>query len=200
MQVPPDLGAACSALQDTLDTAERLAVAGKLLIRPGLPEIIAVRDWACEQIVAQLAGSPPTPWPGTAQERFTTAVHDRDDEAPEDWELAVLRDSDRGVVAADDANRIVAISRVLAERLGWEVDDLVGRRLVTLMPPRLREAHVAGFSRHLSTGEAHVLGVPLTLPLLAADGTELDGQFMIEHRRPDAGRALYLAWIEVAAG
>lgn len=51
------------ALQDALDAAERLAVIGDLLILPGLPEIIAVRDWACEQVVAQLAGSPPPPGP-----------------------------------------------------------------------------------------------------------------------------------------
>jgi len=200
MLVGAELGAACSALQDTLDTAERLAVQGRLLVRPGLPEIIAVRDWACEQIVAQLAGSPSTPWPGTAQERFVTAVHRRDDPAQDDHELAVLRDSARGVVAADDANRIVAVSRVLAELLGWRSEDLVGRRVVTLIPHRLREAHVAGFSRHLSTGEAHVLGVPLTLPLLTAQGEEVNGQFLIEHRRTDAGRVLYLAWIEVSAG
>jgi len=38
--------------------------------------------------------------------------------------------------------------------------------VVTTIPPRLREAHVAGFSAHLSTGQAHVLGVALRLPAL----------------------------------
>ena len=50
---------------------------GELLIHPGLPEVVAVRDWACEQVTAQLAGTAPAPWPGADQERFTTAVHER---------------------------------------------------------------------------------------------------------------------------
>ncbi|MDP1805519.1 MAG: PAS domain S-box protein, partial [Acidimicrobiales bacterium] len=152
-----------AALQDALDVAEALALEGKLLLRPGLPEIIAVRDWACEQVIAQLSGGPPAPWPGTSHMRFETDVH-----APVvvEWDSPIVTDSDRGVIAADDANRIVAVSGPLARRLGWRPEDLVGRRVVTIVPPALREAHVAGFSRHLSTGEAHVLGVPLDLPVL----------------------------------
>jgi PAS domain S-box-containing protein len=97
-------------------------------------------------------------------------------------------------VAADQANRILAVSRPLADLLGWEADDLVGRRVVTIIPPHLREAHVAGFTRHLTTGEAHVLGVPLRLPVLTADGTELACDYLVE--QVDApGRTVYLAWI-----
>lgn len=102
----------------------------------------------------------------------------------------------RGVVAADQANRIVAISVPLARLLGWDLADLIGRRVVALIPPQLREAHVAGFSRHLSTGEAHVLGVPLTLPVLHADGTQIPCTFMVEQAAAGPGRSMYLAWIE----
>jgi PAS domain S-box-containing protein len=184
------------ALADALDTAERLAVDGRLLVRPGLPEIVAVRDWACDQVVAQVGGSPPAPWAGTAQERFETETHGRVELDESAWDVAVVRDSDRGVVAADDANRIVAISRPLAALLGWERDELVGRRVVTLIPPHLREAHVAGFSRHLSSGEAHVLGVPLELPVRHADGHEVRCTFLIEQTAVEPGRTVYLAWIE----
>lgn len=195
IQVRPEEGPAFLALQDTLDLAERLALTGELLIRPGLPEIVALRDWACEQVVAQLAGSPPAPWPGAAQERFETESHGPD--LPhETAEVAIARHSDRGVVAADDANRIVAISKVLAAALGWVPEELVGRRVVTLIPPYLREAHVAGFSRHLSTGEAHVLGVELELPVLHADGHEVPCRFLIERSTSEPGRTVYLAWID----
>lgn len=196
LQVTREDAEAFLAMPDALDVAERLAVAGDLLIRPGLPEIIAVRDWACEQVVAQLSGSPPAPWPGTAQERFETETHGPDLPPSAAGQVAMARDSDRGVVAADDANRIVAISKVLAEALGWAPDDLVGRRVVTLIPKHLREAHVAGFSRHLSTGEANVLGVPLELPVLHADGHEVACRFLIERSSSGPGRAVYLAWIE----
>ena len=198
LSIPEDLGAAFGAMQDTLDLAERLAASGRLLARPGLPEIVAVRDWACEQITAQLAGVPPAPWPGADQERFTldgwgAARNDLD------WDVAVVRESPRGVVAADDANRIVAISRPLADALGWGVDDLVGRRVVTLIPHRLREAHVAGFTRHLTTGETHALDVPLRLPVLRADGGELVADFLVQRAPTPGGRAVYFAWIEPVA-
>jgi len=196
LRVPPSLGPAYEVLQDTLDRAERLAAAGLLLARPGLPEIIEVRDWVCDQIVAQLAGVPPAPWPGTAQERFETAVHDYTGGNEPEWDIGVVRDSDSGAVAADSANRIIAVSAPLAQRLGWAVDDLVGRRVVTLIPPALREAHVAGFSRHLSTGEANLFGLQLELPVLARDGTQVRCQFLLERGPSNAARAVYIAWID----
>ncbi len=189
-----DLGPAYGALQDALGAAERLAVAGKLLARPGLPEVVAVRDWVCEQVVSQLAGEPALPWGGTAQARFETSASGRS--TAEEWNDVAVRESERGVVAADEGNRIVAVSRPLAALLGWEVDDLVGRRVVTLIPPHLREAHVAGFTRHLTTGEAHVLGVPLTLPVRHADGSEVTCEFRVEQAPVTSGRSVYLAWIE----
>ena len=193
--VPPGVAAAFGALQDALDAAERLAVRDLLLVRPGLPEIVAVRDWACEQVVAQLAGVPASPWPGTDQERFTLLTHDRAEPDGPRWDASVVTSSARGVVAADDANRIIAVSDSLAAATGWEPRDLIGRRVVALIPPTLREAHVAGFSRHLTTGQAHVLGVPLELPVLHRDGTEIACSFLVE-RAESSGRPVYLAWIE----
>ena len=196
LAVPADAGPSFAALQDVLDAAEQLAVDAKLLTRPGLPEIVAVRDWACEQVISQLAGNAPAAWPGTDQERFENAVHDRAAPGPPVWDATVVTESDVGVIAADDANRIIAISRPLAAALGWDPDDLVGRRVVTVIPPALREAHVAGFSRHLSTGEAHVLDVPLDLPVLAKDGSELLCRFLVQRAPANDGRAVYLAWID----
>lgn len=194
LALPAELGPAFAALQDALDTGERLAATGKLLTRPGLPEIIAIRDWACEQIQSQLQGVEATAWPGTDLERFETAADPYGDTP--DWDLDAALAAGRGVVAADDANRIVGISDGLAAALGWTAADLVGRRVVTLIPPALREAHVAGFTRHLTTGEAHVLGVPLTLPVLHADGREVSCRFLIERPPPRRGRSIYLAWIQ----
>jgi len=194
ISVPRTSAPAYAALKAALDAGEQLAAAGKLLARPGLPEIVAVRDWVCEQVVSQLAGLSAAAWPGTAQRHFETAVNDTIDKAP--WDDTLVRDADRGVVAADEANRIVAISRPLADLLGWDVDDLVGRRVVTLIPPRLREAHVAGFTRVLTTGEAHILGVPLVLPVLRADGSELPCRFLVERAPQSSDRSVYLAWID----
>lgn len=195
LDVPADAAAAFGALQDVLDAAERLAAGGLLLARPALPEVVAVRDWACEQVISQLAGVTPTPWPGTGQERFLKQVGAPPPES-DAWDVLSVSESDRGAVAADDAHRIVAVSRSLASALGWAVADLIGRRIIVLIPPELREAHVAGFTRHLTTGESHAIGVPLRLPVLRADGSRVDCAFLIERTPATAGRALYLAWIE----
>ena len=195
LHVRPEQARAFAVLQDVLDSAERLAVAGKMLVRPGLPEVIALRDWACEQVIAQLGGTGPGPWAGADHELFTRLVHDGGAGAQADWDESLVRDADRGVVAADDANRIIAVSRPLADELGWDVAQLVGRRVVVLVPPRFRESHVAGFTRHLTTGEAHVLGVELELPVLRRDGSEVQCTFLIETTGTPSGRAVYLAWI-----
>jgi PAS domain S-box-containing protein len=185
--------AAFGQLQDVLDEGERMARAGLLLVRPGLPEIVAVRDWAAEQVIAQVAGSPPAPWPGADDDRFSSAV-DRSP-GPAGWDAAQVTDAVGGAIAVDDGNRILAVSARLAEVLGWPVDELVGRRVVAIVPPRFREAHVAGFSRHLSTGDARALGVQLRLPVLRADGTELVCTFLIEAEPTPEGRIVYLASI-----
>jgi PAS domain S-box-containing protein len=198
LTIERDLAPAFLAMQDTLDAAEQLATAGLLLARPGLPEVVAVRDWACEQVTAQLAGVAPSPWPGTDQPRFADERHlgEHGRERPVDWDLAEVRDATSGVVAADDSNRIVAISRPLARLVGWSPEELIGRRVVALIPHRLREAHVAGFTRHLTTGEAHVLDVPLELPVLRADGTEVSCRFLVQLAASQGGHNLYHAWID----
>ncbi|MCU1599544.1 MAG: putative sensor protein, partial [Frankiales bacterium] len=166
-----------AALQDVLDEAEQRAAAAQMLSRPGLPEVVALRDWACEQIIAQINGQDPSPWPGTDAGRFTDS-HDHDN-WPTDWDSSTVSHAQVGLVAADDRNRIIAVSGPLAAALGWDPDELIGRRVVAIVPPRFREAHVAGFTRHLTTGQAHALGVELELPVLKADGTELVCIFMI---------------------
>lgn len=71
LPLPTDLVPAFAALRRALDAAERLAAAGLLLSRPGQPEVVAVRDWVCEQVRDQCAGAPPAAWAGADQERST---------------------------------------------------------------------------------------------------------------------------------
>ncbi len=195
LAVGEDAAEAFATLRAVLDAAEHLAVAGRLLVHPALPELVAVRNWVCEQVLAQLAGGAAAPWPGTAQERFTVEVRERAEPDRTEWDARLVTDADRGAVAADQANRIIAVSRPLAEVLGWNPADLVGRRVVALVPHRLREAHVAGFSRHLTTGETRLLGGPVRLPVLRADGSEIDCEVVIEQIRGQHRDPIYVAWM-----
>ena len=193
VELPAGAAPSYVALQEVLDHAERLAAAGALLARPGLPEVVAVRDWVCDQVVAQDAGAVPTAWHDPVDDRRLPVRGQRD------HDLEAISREERSVVAADDGNRIVAVSRPLAQLLGWADDDLVGRRITALVPPELHEAHIAGFSRHLTTGETRILGVPVRLPVRRADGSRLDCQVLIEQRSSTAGRHLYVAWFEPVA-
>ncbi len=193
LQVRPADAEAYAQLQDVLDEGERLARTGRLLVRPGLPEVVAVRDWACEQVIAQVAGSPSGPWPGVEDDRFVDDV--RDATGVPGWDDAAVREAAVGAIAVDDANRVLAVSRPLAALLSWPAAELVGRRVVAIIPRRYREAHVAGFTRHLTTGDARALGVDLELPVLCADGTEVACRFLIESTPTPAGRVVYVAWI-----
>jgi PAS domain S-box-containing protein len=191
--VGPDAAADFAVLQDVLDEANRLAGQGLLLTRPSLPEVVAVRDWAAEQVISSVSGQAPMPWAGADAEHFT---QQRDQAVREfDYDVAGVVDGDRTAIVVDSQNRILGISEALAAEIGWTVDDLVGRRVVAIVPPRFREAHVAGLTRHLSTGQAHALGVDLELPVLRADGSEMPSSFFIDHDRSRSGAPVYIAYV-----
>ncbi|MBX9245351.1 SpoIIE family protein phosphatase [Actinotalea ferrariae] len=216
--VPVDAGHAFSAMQHTLEVAEHLARTGRLLARPGIAEVVALRDWLCGQVVAQLDGAAPARWAGFDDERFELEATDLGPDVPasagdairalvrqalreavSDPVLDMVRGSVRGVMVVDERSRIVAVSRPLADATGWDADGLVGRRFVALLPPRMREAYVAGFMRHLTTGATDSLGIPLLLPVRRSDGTEIACRLLIEPSSSATGRPLYLAWIEPVA-
>jgi len=173
-------------LSDLLAKATAMAVSQQLLTPPSLPEIVAVRRWVCDEIARQSAGLLPTPWiEHVADEpRPTSASEDLRNE---------VRHSALARVAADAANHIVAVSGAAAELLGWEADQLEGRRLVTIIPPRLRDKHIAGFTRHLLEGSSRMLGHPVAVPALRRDGREVDVEMLVERWSVDGTRGLFIA-------
>ncbi len=62
------------------------------------------------------------------------------------------------VVAADGKNRIVYLNAAAEKLLGWSAGELVGRPLVTIIPPRLHPAHHAGFNRYIATHVPKLIG------------------------------------------
>lgn len=162
-----------------------------LLVRPALPEIVALRDWCCEQVIAQSAGAVPTPWVGDEHDVRVRAGRSRPLVPLPEWDPTEVATSDRCLVAGDDHNRLVAVSEPAARLLGWQVADLIGPRVVTHVPERLREAHVAGFTRYQATGEGHVVGRALELPVLRTEGSEVICGFLLQQVPARAGRTVY---------
>jgi hypothetical protein len=55
---------------------------------------------------------------------------------------------------------------------------------------------VAGFSRYLSSGETHIMGVPLELLVLRRDGSRLRCRLKVEEAPGAGGEAMFVGWID----
>lgn len=186
--VPLESVAHFRILGETLDAALALADAGEFLNPPTQPEIRAFRRWVCEEIERQQRGEAPRPW------------RDQSEAAPPPgrtalgWATEIVTASDQALIAADDTNGIIAVSRPALELLGYtHPDELVGRRLLWIIPPRLRQAHLAGFTLHLSNGRAPLLGRTVTVPALRRDGSETLVELTVEAESLPGGRRVFVA-------
>ena len=173
-------------LRDLLARATALSETGRLLTPPSLPEVVALRNWVCEEVSRQTAGLEPQPWRALPLEEVGPAAA-----SPE--LLDAVRGSTHALIAADASNRIVAVSDAAAELLGWPGGELEGRRLVTIIPERFRDRHVAGFTRYLLNGSGPLVGQTVTVQALRRDGSEIEISLLIERRPDPATRALFVA-------
>ena len=183
----PEAAAGLSLLQGILDDALRLIASGELLVLPPLPEIVSLRNWICEQATEQAAGADPLPW------RMASSADDPFDTAAAQWDRSLVPPPDTAWLVGDDHNRIVAASPGALDLLGWSLDDLVGQRLLVVIPHALREAHIAGFTRSVVSGGGGLLGQPLSLSALTRDGREVAITLTLTRHAARAGRHVYLA-------
>ena len=188
------VGAGPAALERLalVDEADRLAQEGELLTPAAVPEVGACRRWLFGQIGLQAEGVAPVGW--SMPEPAEPAV------GPvclPDEEVRRLDGLRTGTIVADDANRILYVNPAAAALLGWADRELVGRRLVTIVPPELRGAHLAGFTRYLLTGEARLLGRRARLPALCRDGSVVQVDLSIEMADLD-GRQVFRAELRAA--
>ena len=188
LSVPLSMLESFRTLDSILDKALELTDAGEFLTPPTQPELRMFRSWICREIAGQANGGPPTAW-----------THDR--EAPPavargalDWSPTPVSLSRHALVAADDTNKIVAISgSALAVLRYTDPAELVGRRLVSIIPERFHQAHLAGFTLHLSTGRAPLLNRAVTVPVLRRDGTELPVSLLVKSESLPGGRHVFIA-------
>lgn len=177
------------ALDVMLDEAVMLADDGQLLSPPTQPEIQAMRLWICNQVRHQAAGGRFSAWPSLASALPPT--HRLPDLA---WDPTEIAEATDAVLAADDANQIVAVSPTALELLGYDDSSvLIGRRLVSIIPERFHQAHVAGFTLHLVNGRSPLIGRRITVPVLCRDGTERQVGLIVETRGLPEGRLLFTA-------
>lgn len=191
LTLPPGVDAAdFSMLQAVLEAANDMARGGTFLTLPSLPEILALRNWVCEQVVRQTSGEEPTAWEADAAVRIPDAPLTR-------WPGTDDLPADRAWLVGDGHNRIIGASLPAQQLLHWD-DDLIGQRILAVIPPHLREAHVAGFTHAAVTGEHHLLGQALSVSAWTRDGSEVPITLTLQRQAAPAGLAIYVAWIEDA--
>ena len=184
--LPRDTVASFPVLRDLLRRCSEMSTAGQLLVPPSLPEIQAVRRWVCDEVGRQTQELPPRPWTDIAVEDVPLDPMSAD-------AIDLVRASALPQIAADRWNRIIAVSAPAAALLGWSATELEGRRLVTIIPPRLRDEHIAAFTRQMLGGPARILGVPTDVPALHRNGADVPITLLLERHHDSAGRSLFVA-------
>ena len=169
-----------------LEVADRLAEDGHLLSPPALPEVRWCRDWFLSEVVSQLSGNPPTPWTMAAIRTDTPRHLDVD-------HRAALDQVRQPVVVADDQNHIAYVNKATEDLLGWSAESLTGQRLTALIPERLHEAHLAGYTRYQITRQPRLLGRPARVPARRRDGSEVDVELSIDELPAEGGRHMFVA-------
>jgi diguanylate cyclase (GGDEF)-like protein/PAS domain S-box-containing protein len=88
----------------------------------------------------------------------------------EDRYRALVESATDAIVSADAEGRIISWNRAAGRVFGYTADEILGRRLTSLMPEQYREQHERGMRRFLSSGEGRAIGRTVELEGLRADG------------------------------
>lgn len=174
-----------------IDLVEQLAAEGRFPTVRALPEINRVRHWLLGEIRDQAGGAEPIPWAPSDDLGSTEAWV-----FLSDGERAQLEGLPGPVVVADETNHIVHLDDAAVALLGWEAEDLVGRRLTTIIPPALRDAHLAAFTRYQLTRTPVIIGSSIEVPALRRDGTTVQVWLLIEPYTSADGRRGFKALLE----
>ena len=155
-----------------------------------------MRSWICAEIARQTSGrATATPWLARTDVRATLA-----DQAHLTSTYAELAAVDEPLMTTDEASIIVAASPSALELLGYEhAEELIGRRVLVVVPARFHQAHIAGTTLNATNGRDNLLGVPLTVPMVRADGTEVAVQIEVSPERLHGGERVFVARFQPAS-
>ncbi len=158
------------------------------------PEIQTFRGWVCRQVAQQAVGQPAEAWTTEA----TTLVRAA---RPTALPVEEVRSSVESLIAADEGDRIVAASASVAELLGYDgADELVGRRLLAIIPDRFHQAHIAGFTLHQLVGRSPLLEREVDVPARRRDGSEVDVHLKVARKHATTGAVYFVARLRKISG
>ena len=177
-------------LDRAIESALGLAEAGLVMSPATQPEVQAFRRWLCGQVREQAAGEAPLPWAVPDEGRLP-------DGQGRGGVLPAGLDTGKALVVADETSSIVAVTSETAELLGYaDAAELVGMRIVTIIPERYRQAHVAGFTMYLLVGRRPLLDQVVRVPALRKDGSEVTVGLLVREHQGEQGEPLLLAELQ----
>src|SRR5688572_17054603 len=92
------------------------------------------------------------------------------------------------VIIADSHGVILRVNQALATLFGYTISEMLGEPLSMIIPPALRDAHQAGFSRFLATEKPRLLNQALMLKALRKNGSEFTAEHFIITEVRDGNR------------
>jgi PAS domain S-box-containing protein len=99
------------------------------------------------------------------------------------------------IITMDADGRVVEVNQATERTFGYGASEMVGRELAELIiPPTLRQAHRRGIERYVSTGRSRMLGHPVELPAMRADGSQFPAELAITRPRL-AGPPLFTGYL-----
>lgn len=149
-----------------------------------------MRQWICAEVARQAGGeTTATPWLARTDVRATLT-----DQAALTATYSGLGAVDEPLLATDEASIIVAASRPALDLLGYQHEgELLGRRVIVVVPARFHQAHIAGTTLHATNGPDNLLGVPINVPMLGSDGTEVPVRIQVRSKRLDVDHRVFVA-------
>jgi PAS domain S-box-containing protein len=109
---------------------------------------------------------------------------------------AILNAAFDCIITMDGAGLIVEVNAATESTFGYRAEEIVGRELAEVMipPGRLREEHRRGLQRYMDTGAARIVGHPVELTAMRADGSTFPVELAVT--RPDLpGPPLFCGYV-----
>ncbi len=100
---------------------------------------------------------------------------------------AAFESASDSILFADRHGAITFWNPAAAALFGYSADEVVGRPLDLLMPPRFREAHRRGLARFVDTRAPRVIGKTVELAGLRKDGTEFPLELSLAFGQSETG-------------
>ena len=116
--------------------------------------------------------------------------------ASEARKTAILNAAFDCIITMDGSGHIVEVNAATEKTFGYRAEEMVGRELAAIMipPGKLRADHRRGLQRYMETGAARIVGHPVELTAMRADGSTFPVELAVT--RPElAGPPLFCGYL-----